>query len=75
MIANIFPACRDHHSEQHDRGVQTFEALHLVDLRAVCRVVGEAYLRGWSADGLASQASSGYETVDPGLVVDGELPY
>ena len=75
VIANISPACRAHHSEQHDRGRDTFERARAIDLREVCRLVGEAYLLGWSADGLASRARAGYESLNVADVVDGGLPY
>jgi hypothetical protein len=75
VIANIYPACRPHHREQHDRGRDTFEATHAVDLRAICVVVGEAYLLGWSADALGARARSGYTTIDVFNVDDFGIPY
>jgi len=75
VIANIYPACRAHHREQHDRGRDTFEANHAVDLRAICVVVGEAYLRGWSAEGLGARARDGCLEVEVEDVQDGGLPF
>jgi hypothetical protein len=75
VVANIYPACRAHHREQHDRGRSTFETAHGVDLLEVCRVVGSAYLLGWSTEGLGAAARSGYSSVDVSAVVDVEAPF
>ena len=77
LVGNLFPGCRTHHAEQHDRGVKTFASSHALDLHAVCVVIGRAYQRGWSAEGLgvAALAARGYEGVDAELVLDGELPF
>ena len=76
MRGNIFPACRRHHAEQHQRGVETFARAHGLELVEVCRVVGAAYLEGWSEEGLGAAArAGGYERVDSSKVIDGGLPY
>lgn len=76
LIGNIYPGCRAHHGEQHDHGRTTFEVEHGIDLRVICRVVGLAYIKGWSAEGLASAArADGYERVDLEQQLDGDLPY
>lgn len=76
LIGNIYPACRRHHGEQHNEGIESFPRARGLDLDAVCRIVGEAYRLGWSADGLGSEAlACGYLHVDVAEVVDSELPY
>ncbi len=76
VIGNIYPGCREHHREQHDSGRGSFEDAHRIDLREICRRIGEAYLRGWSAPGLGARALSvGYMRVDPSDVVDGDVPF
>ena len=39
--ANVFPACRRHHREQHDHGVETFAARHSLVLEVVAARVAE----------------------------------
>jgi len=77
LVGNMFPGCRTHHGEQHDRGVKTFASTHALDLHAVCVVIGRAYQLGWSAEGLgvAALADRGYAGVDVELVLDGEMPF
>ncbi len=76
LVGNIFAGCRDHHAEQHNRGIKTFAQVHGVDLPAVCKLIGAAYKLGWSADGLgaAAIARRGYAAIDVEAVVSGELP-
>ena len=73
---NIFPACRLHHGAQHSEGISTFASKRGLDLAAVCLLIGRAYQRGWSADGLAVAAlcARGYVDVEVEQVLDGELP-
>jgi len=75
LVGNLFPACRAHHREQHDRGIETFARAHGLDLAVICTVVGRAYLDGWSVDGLGTAARAGYEAVDLTDVRDGGLPF
>jgi hypothetical protein len=76
VIGNIFPACRRHHGEQHSHGVESFGRA----LIEVCEAVGQAYLAGWSPEGLGAAAKSagGYDKIaraelERGDV--GELPF
>lgn len=39
--ANVAPLCREHHREQHDVGIVSFEAAHDLDLEAVARGVAQ----------------------------------
>ena len=77
LVGNLFPGCRSHHAEQHDRGIKTFASTHALDLHAVCVVIGRAYQLGWSAEGLgvAALAARGYAGVDVENVLDGEMPF
>ena len=77
LVGNIYAGCRTHHAEQHDRGIKTFARARGVDLAAVCKLIGSAYKRGWSAEGLgaAAIAARGYASVDVEQVLDGELPF
>jgi hypothetical protein len=76
LVGNIFPACRMHHGEQHSEGIYTFPNARGLDLDVVCSLIGDAYRRGWSADGLgaAALAKRGYAGVDVTAVLSGELP-
>lgn len=74
LVGNIYPACRLHHGEQHNAGIETFAATRSIDLVEICRIVGAAYQLGWSPDGLTVAAIRGYERVDVNDVIDGELP-
>lgn len=40
---DTLPLCRDHHREQHDIGLLTFERKHGVDLRLIARMVQRAW--------------------------------
>ncbi len=77
LVGNIFAGCRQHHAEQHNRGIKTFARVHDVDLHEVCRLIGSAYKLGWSAEGLgaAALAARGYARVDVQQLRDGELPF
>jgi len=76
FVGNIFPACRVHHSAQHSEGIYSFQISRGLDLHATVSLIGKAYQRGWSADGLGAAAiiRRGYMGVDVTLVLDGELP-
>jgi len=76
LVGNIFPACRAHHRAQHSEGIASFPAARGLDLANACRLIGRAYQRGWSADGLgaAALARRGYSGIDVAIVLDGELP-
>jgi hypothetical protein len=76
LVGNIFPACRLHHGAQHSEGIYTFPLARGLDLDATVLLIGRAYRRGWSADGLGAAALRvrGYAGVDVNLVLDGELP-
>jgi hypothetical protein len=76
LVGNIFPACRLHHGAQHSEGIYTFPSARGLDLDAVCSLIGRAYRRGWSADGLGAAAVRvrGYVGVDVEAVLSGELP-
>jgi hypothetical protein len=77
LVGNIYAGCRQHHAEQHDRGIKTFVRVHGVDLPEACKQIGNAYKLGWSAEGLgaAAIAARGYARVDVEQVLDGELPF
>jgi len=76
LVGNIFPACRLHHGAQHSEGIYSFPSSRGLDLDSTVLVIGRAYQRGWSADGLGAAAINkrGYAAVDVTLVLDGELP-
>ena len=76
FVGNIFPACRLHHGAQHSEGIYSFPSARRLDLDTTVLVIGRAYQRGWSADGLGAAATNkrGYAAVDVTLVLDGELP-
>jgi hypothetical protein len=76
LTGNLYPACRDHHTDQHTAGINTFASGRGIDLAEITLLIGRAYQRGWSADGLgaAALARRGYAGVDVTLVLDGELP-
>jgi hypothetical protein len=76
IVGNIFPACRMHHGAQHSEGIYSFPSSRGLALDATVLVIGRAYQRGWSADGLGAAAINkrGYAAVDVTLVLDGELP-
>ncbi len=66
LEGNIMPLCRTHHDEQHRVGIETFASTHRLDLVELCRVVGEAYARGWTAFALtaAAQSRGSYPSID-----------
>jgi hypothetical protein len=76
FVGNIFPACRLHHGAQHSEGIYSFTNARGIDLAATVLLIGMAYRRGWSADGLGAAALRvrGYVGVDVSAVLDGELP-
>jgi len=77
LSGNIYPACREHHVEQHSYGIATFAGGHSLKLAKVCKAVGEAYTLGWSSDalGVEARARGGYTRVSLADVGSGELPY
>ena len=40
---NVVPLCREHHREQHQTGIQTFQARYHLDLAARARALDERY--------------------------------
>ena len=77
LVGNIFPACRLHHREQHSDGFVRFAGARGLDMPEVCKLIGRAYQRGWSADGLgaAALARRGYSDIELNLELSGELPF
>jgi hypothetical protein len=76
LVGNIFPACRLHHREQHSAGFERFAAARDLDMPAICQLIGSAYRRGWSADGLGAAAllRRGYSDINLDRMLTGELP-
>jgi len=44
-VGNCWPGCHDHHHEQHQHGIKTFQAKYQLDLDLVSAVYGEAWIQ------------------------------